>query len=92
MELSDRNIKEIFLQLESTDIKQVENAASLIQEHLGSAAGSQTDSNNTLVALIDYYITAGNASALNLLCMVRQHQHKVKKKDWNIFSKVLKCN
>ena len=71
MEFPEKNMKEVFNLLESSDISVVESAVTLVKDQLGSAS-SGTDSNNFLIALVDYYI------------LVDHHSQQQRSQKWQI--------
>ncbi|XP_078488646.1 hamartin [Ciona intestinalis] len=66
------DMAEIYQLLDSTDLSVLEQTTALVRDNLGSVREPWL-----LHGLVDYYIQSGNIIARNLLCMVRQHQHKM---------------
>uniref|UniRef100_H2YEQ7 Hamartin n=1 Tax=Ciona savignyi TaxID=51511 RepID=H2YEQ7_CIOSA len=66
------DMAEIYHLLDSTDLSVLEETTALVRDNLGSVQEPWL-----LHGLVDYFMQSGNIIARNLLCMVRQHQHKI---------------
>ena len=71
---SHLDLAEISQLLESSNLSVIDETVELVRDTLGS----QTEP-WLLSFLVDFYIQTGNTHARDLLCMIRQHQHKVSK-------------
>ena len=66
------DIAELSQLLESSDLSVIAQTVELVRDNLGVGSESWV-----LNFLVDFYIQSGNMHARDLICMVRQHQHKV---------------
>nr|CAB3267290.1 hamartin [Phallusia mammillata] len=71
MSSSNLDADDIFHLLESSDLSVQEETMSLVKDNLGSVSEPWL-----LQGLVEFYMKSGNSLARELLCVVRQQQHK----------------